>query len=148
MIPGRVKSVEQKKAMLRLFLVDLYTYIKVSNCSWLALVPSEKVEIAFANLLNGTSDVPRINEFTDYLVVNYIEQEALFPIQLLYHWEHEEKRTDNDLEGYNRRLSVFLKSHPNIWKFIEAIKVEVLSLTHLVFHYAINTLLNRGKYIL
>ncbi len=69
-------------------------------------------------------DVPRINEFTDYLVVNYIEQEALFPIQLWKHWEQDEKRTDNDLEGYNRRLSVFLKSHPNIWKFIEAIKVE------------------------
>jgi hypothetical protein len=84
--------------MLRLFLVDLYTYIKVSNCSWLALVPPEKVEISFASLLNETPDVPRINEFTEYLVVNYIEQEALFPIQLWNHWKHEEKRTDNDLE--------------------------------------------------
>ena len=91
----------------------------------------------------------------------------MFPIQLWTHWEHEEKRTDNDLEGYNCRLSVFLKSHPNIWKFIEAIKVEettfalkfirlesglyctllffILCVNSLSFHYAIDTLLSRGR---
>ncbi len=71
---------------------DLNKFLR--NCSGLALVPLEKVEIAFANLLNKTPDVPKINEFTDYLVVNYIEQDALFPIKLWNHWEHEEKRTD------------------------------------------------------
>ena len=34
------------------------------------------------------------------------------------------KRSNNDIEGYNLWLSLWLHKHPNIWNFINKIKVE------------------------
>jgi hypothetical protein len=40
-----------------------------------------------------------------------------------------DKRTDNDLEGYNSRLSRLCDKKPNIWTFIHHIKKEESSQT-------------------
>ena len=40
------------------------------------------------------------------------------------HWDNEEDRTNNKIEGYNLKLNLYLHSHPNIWKFIIKIKSE------------------------
>jgi hypothetical protein len=47
----------------------------------------------------------------------------VFPLEVWNHYESE-KRTNNDIEGYNSKLEKFLGNHPNIWLFINKIKAE------------------------
>ena len=64
--------------------------------------------------------------FLDYVTVNYVDpDEALFPIELWNQYEeNDNKRTNNDAEGYNLWLDLWLHKHPNIWNFITKIKAE------------------------
>jgi len=51
--------------------------------------------------------------------------------------DNDNKRSNNDIEGYNLWLSLWLHKHPNIWKFIKKIKSEESS-TYLKY-YNINS---------
>ena len=64
--------------------------------------------------------------FLDYVTVNYVDpDEALFPIELWNQYEeNDNKRTNNDAEGYNLWLDLWLRKHSNIWNFITKIKAE------------------------
>jgi hypothetical protein len=63
-------------------------------------------------------------KFLDYVYNNWIN-EPLFPISMWNHFETKNKpRTNNHVEGYNNALNKLLKSHPNIYKFIEEIANE------------------------
>ena len=53
---------------------------------------------------------------------NYSET-SLFPVEIWNQYENE-KRTNNDCEGFNFKLSNYLKKHPNTWVFIQKIKNE------------------------
>ena len=50
--------------------------------------------------------------------------DGLFPIESWNHFDNEDDRTNNRVEGYNNKLDKYLNSHPNIWKFIIKIKSE------------------------
>lgn len=56
-----------------------------------------------------------------------------------------EKRTNNDLEGYNSKLSKFLKKHPHIWKFIFQIKSEETTASLLFIRTEKQILRERGR---
>jgi hypothetical protein len=94
----------------------------------LALIPIEKVEDVFEQLCIEKPDYDeKIDNFLDYVLLNYIRNDEndryVFPLEVWNHYESE-KRTNNDLEGYNSKLEKFLGNHPNIWLFINKIKAE------------------------
>ena len=70
--------------------------------------------------------------FCEYLTITWFDDDAKFPIDS---WNNRVPRTSNHIEGYNLKLKLFLKSHPNRWKFILKIKGEesniALRFTHL-----------------
>jgi hypothetical protein len=53
-----------------------------------------------------------LETFADYVLTNYITNEetgkVLFPVELWNHYEND-KRSNNDLEGYKEKLHKFLK---------------------------------------
>ena len=93
----------------------------------MALIPQDKVTDVFCTLSEYMDTMLKdkynnIDKFADYVTENYIETDT-FPIEIWNHYDSD-KRTNNDLEGYNSKLSKFLKKHPNIWIFIKKIREE------------------------
>ena len=68
----------------------------------------------------------------------------MFPIEIWNHFNNN-KRTNNDVEGYNSKLDKFLSTHPNIWKFINLMKAEESSSTLKYIHIEDGTLQTRGR---
>ena len=66
--------------------------------------------------------------FFDYILLNYIENDGkspLFPKEIWNHYNDDNgPRTNNHIEGYNLKLNNYVKTHPNIWKFITKIQSE------------------------
>jgi hypothetical protein len=48
----------------------------------------------------------------------------LYPIEVWNQYENDRSRTNNSVEGYNRKLNNFFTIHPNIWLFIRKIQSE------------------------
>ena len=56
--------------------------------------------------------------------------------KILWNQYDNDKRTNNDVEGYNYKLTTVLKVHPNIWIFITKIKSEESAGTStIIYHY-------------
>ena len=60
----------------------------------------------------------------DHVCVNYIDSGCSFPTSLWNQYDNDNKRTNNDVEGYNSKLNKFIKKHPSIWLFILKIREE------------------------
>ncbi|XP_071080618.1 uncharacterized protein [Haliotis cracherodii] len=57
------------------------------------------------------------------MVINWVDDDARFPLPLWNHHETEGPRTNNSLEGFHCRLNQSLPHcHPNIFRFIEVIR--------------------------
>ena len=73
------------------------------------------------------ADYPDLEIFADHILINYMKNEetgyVLFPKESWNHFDNN-KRCNNDLEGYNEKLHKFLRKNPNIWTFINKIKAE------------------------
>ena len=109
----------------------------------LALVPIDKVQDVFVELCEFEKpEYEQIDLFLDYMTETYIDpDQALFPIETWNQYDDtDNKRTNNDIEGYNLWLSLWLHKHPNIWNFIKKIKVEE-STTLIKFHNINNGIL-------
>ena len=60
--------------------------------------------------------------FLDFVTLTYID-EPLFPIELWTHYnDTDNKRSNNEAEGYNLWLNTWLQTHPN--EFITKLKAE------------------------
>ena len=68
--------------------------------------------------------------FCEYLTITWFDDDAKFPIDSWNHYNIRGPRTNNHIEGYNLKLKLFLKSHPNIWKFILKIRFSIFVLTN------------------
>ena len=93
----------------------------------MALVPIDKVQDVFVELCElERPDYDSIDQFLDYMTETYVDpDQSLFPIELWNRYDdNDNKRSNNDTEGYNLWLSLWLYKHPNIWKFIKKIKSE------------------------
>lgn len=89
----------------------------------LALIPPTQVEDAMEYLIDTYPfESDKLVAYTDYLLTNWVE--GGHPIHLWNHHESKNFRTNNNVEGYHRKLNRFLQNHPNIWKFIEFIQGE------------------------
>ncbi|XP_041365117.1 uncharacterized protein LOC121380390 [Gigantopelta aegis] len=73
--------------------------------------------------MDSTPNVPRAQEFNDYMIVNWIDYDARFPLPLWNHHDTNGPRTNNNLEGFHNRLNKAMPHyHPNIYRFVDIIK--------------------------
>lgn len=65
----------------------------------------------------------KVSKYADYLVDNYIGEEASFPPELWAECSDSIERTTNACESFHSRFnSNFYSTHPNIFAFIEVLK--------------------------
>ncbi|XP_048246386.1 uncharacterized protein LOC125377370 [Haliotis rufescens] len=95
----------------------------IRRAAALPLLPLQQVQDAWIDSMNQSPDVPNADEFNDYIVTNWVDYEARFPLSLWNHHQTFGPRTNNNLEGFHSRLNASLNHrHPNLYRFIEIIK--------------------------
>ena len=73
--------------------------------------------------MDATPAVTHTEDFNDYLVINWVDYDARFPLQMWNHHNTMGPRTNNNLEGSHNRLNRSLPhNHPNIYRFIEVLR--------------------------
>ena len=78
----------------------------------LALVPIEKVDELWNDILATKPDILNLDAFLDYFVSNYFE--GSFPIELWNHFLTQGPRTNNHIEGHNLKLKKCIGvAHPD-----------------------------------
>ncbi|CAF1260506.1 unnamed protein product [Didymodactylos carnosus] len=99
----------------------------------LALIPADIVESTWTDIMDlHTPDDVNATEFNDYLFQTYVDI-SLYGINI---WNvhdaiiNDLPRTNNHVEGYNRRLESNFPKHPHIYHFIELLRDEHLYQHH------------------
>jgi len=87
----------------------------------LPLLPSDQIQYGFTELM---SICPTdISDFSDYVLNNYIIENAKFPPSLWAKEPTDEPRTTNGAESFHRNYnSQFYHPHPNIYQVINILK--------------------------
>jgi hypothetical protein len=87
------------------------------------LPPSEVSDcFVFDFLANQPAD-PRLDEFSDYLVANYVEVGSNFPPEIWADNSESMLRTTNACESFHSRFNAsFYSTHPSLFLFIDALK--------------------------
>jgi hypothetical protein len=114
------------------------------NVIGLALVPIEEVENVFCLLCEEKPKYQQLELFADYVLETYIETNV-FPPFLWNYYDHDGKRSNNDIEGYNKKLNNFFPNHPNIWVFITKLQAEEATATLKFIRIEKDTLKQRGR---
>ncbi|CAF3408245.1 unnamed protein product [Rotaria socialis] len=96
----------------------------------LALIPPSLVETTWVSLMDEytPNDHQTASEFNDYMVSTYIENgSARFGSDMWNVYEaivNRRPRTNNHVEGYNRRMKAEFPTHPHIYQFIDTLRKE------------------------
>ena len=94
----------------------------------LALVPLDKVDECFKRVEEVSNNLvdEKKNKINVTSILKYFKSTWMDGRWKKEHWNYYDylgRRTNNDLEGFNRQLNRFLHSpHPNIYKFVDHIK--------------------------
>jgi hypothetical protein len=94
----------------------------------LALVPLDKVDEYFKRVEEVSNNLvdEKKNKINVTSILKYFKSTWMDRRWKKEHWNYYDylgRRTNNDLEGFNRQLNRFLHSpHPNIYKFVDHIK--------------------------
>lgn len=65
----------------------------------------------------------KLNEFMDYIIENYIDSGAKFPISMWAEMNSSSERTTNVCESFHSKYnSLFYTHHPDIYTFLEILK--------------------------
>lgn len=89
----------------------------------LTFLHPDEVENVFLELIAEQPIDPRVTEFSDYLVDNYIDSDATFPTTLWAALNNNCWRTNNGSEAFNSKFKTENQSpHPNIFEFLKCIK--------------------------
>jgi len=89
---------------------------------WIGFLPSIEVSEAFYELFFIASDNQKISTFSDYILVNFIENGNRYPPHVWVESPTNEPSTTNGPESYHRHLKdQFYSLHPSIYNFIEVI---------------------------
>ena len=99
------------------------------SCIALAFVPPRKIQILFSEKILDEAPFEKyhkLEDFTDYMLETWIEDDALFPSELWNHYANTEERVNNNNEGYNHRFATRTGKvpHPNMWKLCEVFQKE------------------------
>jgi len=92
----------------------------------LALIPPHLVQNTCVDLMdNYTVDEPGGDKFNDYLVTTYVDYSSARFKYDLWNVYHEiiarYPRTNNHVEGFNRRMNSVFPTHPHIFTFIKCL---------------------------
>ncbi len=100
----------------------------------------------FCELLCEKPDYPQLDKWADYVLETYIEkvriQENYILIKFYGSCYYNDKRKNNDVEGYNYKLTTFLKVHPNIGVFITKLKSEESAGITILLYFKFNCILS------
>ncbi|CAF1358504.1 unnamed protein product [Rotaria magnacalcarata] len=94
----------------------------------LALIPPPLVETTWVSLMDEytPNDHETASEFNDYMVSTYVENgSARFGSDMWNVYEaiaNRRPRTNNHVEGYNRRMKAEFPTHPHIYQFIDTLR--------------------------
>ena len=66
--------------------------------------------------------------FADFVLGTYIEINEFLPV-LWNYYDQDGKRSNNDIEGNNKKINNFFNDHPKIWVFITKFQVEEATAT-------------------
>ena len=78
------------------------------------------------DVLNNSPDLPRLEQFNDYITETWVDDDARFQLLLWNQWANVGLRTNNILEGFHNKLVNWIrKAHPNWFEFVTQVtKVE------------------------
>jgi hypothetical protein len=98
-------------------------------CVALAFIPKRHIQDIFADKILDEAPIeiyPALNEFCDYMLKTWIDDDALFSSSLWSHHTNTDERVNNNNEGYNHRFYTRTGNvpHPNVWKLIEVFQKE------------------------
>ena len=100
------------------------------KCVALAIMPSDKIDYIFEEMIIGRSrplliKYPHFKDFLLYIINTWVSDEDTIPLfdqKIWNHWDTDlSTRTDNNNEAINLRVKKKLgyEQHPNKWVFIE-----------------------------
>ena len=125
----------------------------------LAFVPETDVPSVFTALSKLFPNTEPCKNLLDYFETTYIHEKArngrkkapLFPINLWNHFDsamNELPKTTNATEGYHNALqSLFLCSHPTIWKLIRGLEKDIAIHRHTLSQASVRNIEpKRSKY--
>ena len=118
------------------------------GCVSLALMPPEKVGLAFAELIMDEAPIvqyPALVKFLDYMTDTWVDEDGRFPIPVWNHFYNDDSRTNNNNETYNLLLDKRTEKHPNIWTFVELLQKEELHASVKYEHVEKGTLKVRAR---
>jgi len=94
----------------------------------MTLVPSSLVDDYWENVImveynSLKGEFPKLIYFVEYIIKNYFE--GCFPKSIWFHFETVGNKTNNHLEGYNKKLKKFVGAKaPNIFKAVKVFQEE------------------------
>lgn len=106
----------------------------VRSMTALAFVPLDEVAQLFEELTTSFPDEAPVNELLSYFKATYVSggelrRPPMFPIPVWNHYDdaiNKEAKTTNCVEGWHNALrSLFLSSHPSIWKVLRGLRKDI-----------------------
>ena len=107
-VDGAVREhVRSVAALAHLLLADILE-------GWLALMSECPIDVH-----------PQLENFIDYFVETWLADDAKIPVGIWSVYGEDQKRTNNNVEGWNSKFSKLVrKHHNNILEFVDAIRKE------------------------
>ncbi|CAF1281295.1 unnamed protein product [Rotaria sordida] len=96
----------------------------------LALIPPSLVETTWVSLMDEytPNDYHTASQFNNFMVSTYVENgSARFSVDIWNVYDaivNRRPRTNNHVEGYNRRMKAEFSTHPYIYQFIDTLRME------------------------
>ena len=79
-------------------------------------MPPRKIQKIFAEKILDEAPFekyPKLEDFTDYMLETWKDDDALFPAELWNHYANTEERVNNNNKGYNHRFAIRTGNVPN-----------------------------------
>jgi hypothetical protein len=92
----------------------------LKNIFGLPILNEHDIEISFTeDFMSFKPDDEKLNQFLDYLIENYIDQQSDFPPHTWAEMSSNSERITNACESFHSKFkSYFYTSHPDIYSFL------------------------------
>ncbi|XP_026736837.1 uncharacterized protein LOC113500301 [Trichoplusia ni] len=91
----------------------------VALSALLPLLPRQFISDGWCYIMEDGPDSKEIQEFNDYMVTQWLEDEAFVDIWCAHNQRH---RTTNAVEAWHKKLNSCLPSHPNLYQVLKVLK--------------------------
>ena len=97
---------------------------QIANIISLPLIPLNEINNSMEKIIDELCDVnSKFDKLTNYIINNYID-DGRFPLCMWNHFDtiDEKVRTNNHLEGFHRQLNAKVRTHLDLWMWINEVK--------------------------